>query len=61
MDTSTEHRDYNQRDLRLFYCSSGQEYQNPDKSLAPREETKIFSRNINNPDQNFFSRGSEIL
>ena len=56
---STEHID--QRGIRLFYCRFGQGYKNLDEIVAPREETEIFSRNINNPDnRKFFSRGSEI-
>ena len=44
---STEHID--QRSVRLFYCRFDQGYKNLDEILAPREETQIFSRNVNNP------------
>ena len=57
---STKH--INQRDVRLFCCRFGQENQNLDEILAPREEIEVFSRNINNPDNRFFfSRGLGIL
>ena len=49
---STKH--INQRDVRLFCCRFGQENQNLDEILAPREEIEIFSRNINNPDNRIF-------
>ena len=54
--TSKNVETIDQRGVKLFYCKSGLGLLDLEEIIAPREEIKIFIKNVNNPEnKNYFS------